>query len=185
MRLAVQAGIRDFGENRIQDALDKFDIEPFPEITRHFIGYLQSNKINKCLQNFQWLHSLQKEKLVRKIDSSENPLYCLIEVNISGEESKSGLNPEQLRDFVQCIRKYRRIRIRGLMGMAAYTNDREAIRHSFMLLRELLEDCRALETDNVRFEELSMGMSHDYRIALEAGATMLRIGTAIFGPRED
>lgn len=184
MRQAAVAGISDFGENRIQDALDKFAVEPFSGITRHFIGYLQSNKVNKCLQNFQWLHSLQTEKLAAKIERSETPLLCLIEINISGEANKSGLNPELLRDFVRKLQKYRGLQVRGLMGMAAYTDNEEEIRSSFRLLRTLLEDCRDLETENLRFEELSMGMSNDYRIALEEGATMLRVGTAIFGARE-
>lgn len=184
MRQAAAAGIGDFGENRIQDALNKFALEPFGGITRHFIGYLQSNKVNKCLQNFQWLHSLQTEKLAAKIERSETPLLCLIEVNISGEANKSGLNPELLRDFVRKLRKYPGLQVRGLMGMAAFTDNEDEIRDSFRLLRTLSEDCRDLETENLRFEELSMGMSNDYRIALEEGSTMLRIGTAIFGPRE-
>lgn len=182
---AAKAGIRDFGENRIQEALDKFSRESFPGITRHFIGYLQSNKVNKCLQNFNWLHSLQTEKLAGLIAHSEIPLLCLIEVNISGESNKSGIAPAALRSFVKRLSAYRGLQVRGLMGMAPLSEDTAAIRRSFALLRELAEDCRSLETENLRFEELSMGMSGDYRIALQEGASMLRIGTAIFGPREN
>lgn len=181
---AVRAGILDFGENRIQEALDKFSRESFPGITRHFIGYLQSNKVNKCLQNFNWLHSLQTEKLAGLIADSEIPLLCLIEVNISGESSKSGIRPEALRAFVKQLSAYRGLQVRGLMGIAPQSEE-TAIRRSFTLLRELAQDCRSLETENLRFEELSMGMSGDYRIALQEGASMLRIGTAIFGPREN
>ncbi|MDZ7820927.1 MAG: YggS family pyridoxal phosphate-dependent enzyme [Candidatus Marinimicrobia bacterium] len=154
-------------------------------MTRHFIGYLQSNKANKCLQNFDWLHSLQTEKLARIIARKEQGIRCLIEVNISGESNKSGIAPDALYPFVKRIRDYGNLQVRGLMGMAALTDDGGRIRRSFALLRSLLDDCRDLGTENIRFEELSMGMSNDYRTALEEGSTMLRIGTAVFGPRTE
>lgn len=179
----IEAGIRDLGENRIQDALEKFAKHPFPGVSRHFVGYLQSNKANKCLQNFDWLHSLQTEKLARIIARKEPRIKCLIEVNISGEDNKSGIAPDALYPFVKRIREYRDLEIRGLMGMAAFTDDKKRIRDSFILLRTLLNDGKALETENLRLEELSMGMTNDYKIALEEGSTMLRIGTAVFGPR--
>ena len=183
MRLALAAGMTDLGENRIQDALDKFAIDAFDGITRHFLGYLQSNKANKCLQNFDWLHSLQTEKLAKLIANSEHRLKCLIEVNISGEENKSGLQPEELTGFVRKVREFKKLEIFGLMGMAAFTGDEKSIRHSFSLLRELAETCKSLETEYLKMSELSMGMTNDYIIALEEGSTMLRIGTGIFGPR--
>ncbi len=182
MRSAVEAGITDLGENRIQDALDKFSLEAFDGITRHFIGYLQSNKANKCLQNFNWLHSLQTEKLAKLIAKSDDRIKCLIEVNISGEANKSGLPPDELPDFLKKVRDYEGLEIRGLMGMAAFTDDKSRIRRSFALLRSLAEEYKTLETDHFKMDELSMGMTHDYRIALEEGATFLRIGTGIFGP---
>ncbi|MBN2780490.1 MAG: YggS family pyridoxal phosphate-dependent enzyme [Candidatus Marinimicrobia bacterium] len=185
IQAAVDAGILDIGENRIQDALDKFAQRPFPGVTRHFIGQLQTNKAIKCLQNFDWLHSLQTEKLARIIADSDNRIHCLIEVNISGETNKSGLEPEALRSFVQTVREYRGLDIRGLMGMAAFTADETAIRASFALLRELAASCRDLETEHVRLRELSMGMTNDYTLALEEGATMIRIGTGLFGPRSN
>ncbi len=183
MRSAVEAGIKDLGENRIQDALDKFSLEAFDGITRHFIGYLQSNKANKCLQNFNWLHSLQTEKLAKLIAKSDYRIKCLIEVNISGEANKSGLPPDELPDFLKKVRDYEGLEIQGLMGMAAFTDDKSRIRRSFALLRSLAEEYKTLETDHFKMDELSMGMTHDYRIALEEGATFLRIGTGIFGPR--
>jgi PLP dependent protein len=183
MRAAVAAGISDLGENRIQDALVKFELESFPGIRRHFIGYLQSNKVNKCLQNFNWLHSLQTDKIARMIADSGREMICLIEVNISGESNKSGLAPEDVIPFLKSIREYKGLEVRGLMGMAALTEDEKQIRSSFSLLRSISESCKFLENDSIRFEELSMGMTHDYRIALREGATLLRIGTGIFGPR--
>ena len=183
MRLVVAAGITDLGENRIQDALDKFSVDAFDGITRHFIGYLQSNKANKCLQNFNWLHSLQTEKLAKLIANSEYRIKCLIEVNISGEKNKSGLLPDELSAFVKKVREFDGLEIRGLMGMAAFTDDESEIRRSFALLRSLAEEYKTLETAQFKMDELSMGMTHDYRIALEEGATLLRIGTGIFGPR--
>jgi PLP dependent protein len=183
MLSAVEAGITDLGENRIQDALDKFSIEPFEGITRHFIGYLQTNKANKCLQNFDWLHSLQSEKLAKLIVNSESRIKCLIEVNISEEENKSGIHPDELLGFVKKLREYKTLEIRGLMGMAAFTDIDESIHRSFKLLRSMAEECKVYETENLKMDELSMGMTHDYRIALKEGATMLRIGTGIFGSR--
>ncbi|MCF7832644.1 MAG: YggS family pyridoxal phosphate-dependent enzyme [Candidatus Marinimicrobia bacterium] len=183
MRSAVEAGITDLGENRIQDALDKFSVEPFEGIARHFIGYLQSNKANKCLQNFNWLHSLQTEKLAKLIADSDSRIKCLIEVNISGETNKSGLLPDQLSTFLNKVREFHGLEVCGLMGMAAFTEDEAEIRRSFALLRSLAEEYKVLETAHFKMDELSMGMTHDYRIALEEGATFLRIGTGIFGPR--
>lgn len=179
----IKAGVTDIGENRIQDALDKFAQEPFPGITRHFIGYLQSNKVNKCLQNFDWLHSLQTEKLAKLIANSDHRILCLIEVNISGEENKSGIQPDDLSAFVKKVREFKGLEVRGLMGMASFTADESVLHASFRLLRDLADDCRYLETEHLSMGELSMGMTNDYRIALEEGSTMLRIGTGIFGPR--
>lgn len=183
MLSAIEAGITDLGENRIQDALDKFSIEPFEGITRHFIGYLQTNKANKCLQNFDWLHSLQTEKLAKLIANNENRIKCLIEVNISGEENKSGIIPDELSSFVKKVREFKGLEVYGLMGMAAFTNNEEAIRSSFSLLKQLADENKDHETEHLKMNELSMGMTHDYRIALEEGSTLLRIGTGIFGPR--
>lgn len=180
---AAEAGMTDLGENRMQDACDKFQKEAFPGIKRHFIGYLQSNKVNKCLQNFDWLHSLQTEKLAKLIAHSEYSLKCLVEVNISGEASKSGIMPEDLSKFIKKLREIEGLELRGLMGMAAFTADETEIRKSFALLRNLAKDLKGLETDMITMDELSMGMTHDYRIALEEGASMIRVGTGIFGPR--
>jgi hypothetical protein len=184
MHAAMEAGIRDFGENRIQDALLKFERDAFPGVTRHFIGYLQSNKVNKCLQNFNWLHSLQTDKIARTIADADQRMMCLLEVNISGEANKSGLEPDDVVSFAKRIREYSGLQVRGLMGMAPYTDDEIRIRSAFSLLRSVSESCKFLETESLRFEELSMGMTHDYRIALQEGATILRIGTGVFGARE-
>lgn len=183
MRQALEAGMTNLGENRIQDALDKFAIDPFEGVTRHFIGYLQTNKANKCLQNFDWLHSLQTEKLAKLISDSDYRIKCLIEVNISGEENKSGVPVDEVRDFIKKCREFDGLEIRGLMGMAAFVNDELQIRNSFRLLRTLFEECKSYETEHLKMDELSMGMTHDYRIALEEGSTMIRVGTGIFGAR--
>jgi hypothetical protein len=183
MRQALEAGMTDLGENRIQDALDKFTIDPFEGVTRHFIGYLQTNKANKCLQNFDWLHSLQTEKLAKLISDSEHRIKCLIEVNISGEDNKSGVPVDELSCFIKKCREFKGLEICGLMGMAAFVNDELQIRNSFRLLKTLSEECKPYETEHLKMDELSMGMTHDYRIALEEGSTMIRVGTGIFGAR--
>lgn len=181
---AVDAGAVALGENRIQDAIPKLDAHPFPGVERHFIGYLQSNKLSKCLTYFDWLHSLQSVNLVKRIHEKESDINCLIEVNISGDSSKSGLSPDNLKQFVRDVQSYPKCRIRGLMGMASFTDDPNDIRKSFRLLKELALDLAPMETETMNFSELSMGMSNDYKIALEEGATMIRVGTGIFGQRQ-
>ena len=126
---------------------------------------------------------MQSKKLAKLIAKNENRIKCLIEVNISGEENKSGICPDDLPAFIKKVREYEGLDVRGLMGMAAFTQDDEAIRRSFRLLRQSVEACKHLETENLKMNELSMGMTNDYRIALEEGSTMIRVGTGIFGPR--
>jgi len=185
IRIAVSAGAEALGENRIQDAVRKFDENSFSGVERHFIGYLQSNKVNKCIRYFHWLHSLQSVNCARKISGKESNLQCLVEVNISGEKSKSGLQPDELRSFLKTIREFRHCRVRGLMGMAAFNANTEVIRSSFAHLKELAEQNKDLESSHMSMNELSMGMTQDYIIALEEGATMIRIGTGLFGPRQN
>lgn len=184
MKEAVVSGIHDLGENRIQEAENKLSREPFTGIEKHFIGTIQSNKARKMLQYFDWFHGLFTLKVAKIIDREASPIKCLIQVNTSGEESKSGLYPEQMREFVRSIQPLKHLQVRGLMTIGPLTEDREAVRRAFRLLFELHQDAKKLESEHIRFDELSMGMSGDWRIALEEGSSMLRIGTAIFGARE-
>ena len=184
IQMAINAGIKVIGENKVQDAIAKFEKESFPGIERHYIGKLQSNKVNKVLNNFHFIHSLDREKIVKKIDKSGSQIKCLIEVNTSGEKSKGGVEPEELENFICKLHKYKNIQIVGLMTISPLTKNEDEIRRSFRNLKELLEANKKNETDNIHFNELSMGMTNDYKIALQEGATMIRIGRGIFGSRK-
>lgn len=186
MRMAAAAGITDFGENRIQEALNKFSSETFPGIERHYIGAFQSNKAQDILNHFDWLHSLDRLKTARLVAKEESSLHILIQVNTSGETSKGGIAPDDMESFVdQLIESTPSLLIKGLMTMGPLTKDTKKNRHSFALLRELSEKMKDRETGSFSFHELSMGMTDDYRIALEEGATMIRIGRGLFGPRPE
>ncbi len=184
IKTAINAGVKIIGENKVQDALAKFKEESFPGIERHYIGKLQSNKVNKVLDNFHFIHSLDREKIVKKIDNSKSQIKCLIEVNTSGEKSKGGVDPEKLENFILELHKYKNIQIVGLMTISPLTENKNEIRKSFKQLKGLLEVNKKNETDNIHFNELSMGMTNDYTIALQEGATMIRIGRGIFGSRK-
>ncbi|MEA3500504.1 MAG: YggS family pyridoxal phosphate-dependent enzyme [Candidatus Marinimicrobia bacterium] len=184
MKTAIEAGIKIIGENKVQEALAKFKKESFPGIEKHYIGKLQSNKVKKVVKNFDYIHSVDREKIVRKIDKLNTKIKCLIEVNTSGEESKGGVEPRELEDFILQIQKYKNIQIIGLMTISPLTENKNEIRKSFRQLKGLLEANKKNETDNIHFNELSMGMTNDYIIALQEGATMIRVGRGIFGSRE-
>ena len=184
IQMAIKAGIKAIGENKVQDAIEKFQKESFSGIERHYIGKLQSNKVNKVVENFHFIHSLDREKIIKKIDGMNSQIKCLIEVNTSGEKSKGGVDPAELEEFICKLHKYKNIQIIGLMTISPLTKNEENIRKSFRQLRELLEANKKNETTNIRFAELSMGMTNDYKIALQEGATMIRIGRGIFGARE-
>ncbi|MDA3872014.1 MAG: YggS family pyridoxal phosphate-dependent enzyme [Candidatus Marinimicrobia bacterium] len=184
IQMAINAGIKVIGENKMQESIKKFQAESFPGIERHYIGKLQSNKVNKVLNNFHFIHSLDREKIVKKIDKSDSQIKCLIEVNTSGEKSKGGVEPEELGNFIYKLHKYKSIRIVGLMTISPLTKNEDEIRKSFRNLKELLETNKKNETENIHFNELSMGMTNDYKIALQEGATMIRIGRGVFGSRK-
>ncbi len=179
IREAMKLGIADFGENRWQVARPKFEM--FPEVNWHFIGHLQSNKAGDVIRHCSLIHSLDRPSLARAIQVNGERLNkqvdCLVQVNISGEKNKYGLVPEDLPSFLGELQKYPRIRVLGLMGMAPFVENPEEARPYFQLLRKLQQDCA---TPEVALAELSMGMSGDYRVAVEEGATLLRVGSALF-----
>lgn len=178
---AYDAGCRNFGENRIQEALPKIEEAP-KDIQWHFIGPLQLNKVRKAIGRFVLIHSVDDPKLAKKISecSLEVNLVTsiLLQVNTSGEESKQGLSPTEWREAFKEVKDLPGISIRGLMTIAPLTEDKERIRSCFADLRlfrdELVDDYK------ISLPDLSMGMSHDYHLAIEEGATLLRIGSQIF-----
>lgn len=179
-----QEGCRDFGESRIQDALEKIDQLP-DDIRWHFIGTLQRNKVPQTVGRFQLIHSVDSFELLKKISQTSEKLgketSVLLQVNTSGESTKHGLPPDDWRELFDRVVGLPMIRVLGLMTMAPLTEDEASIRDCFRRLRLLRDEFRMRSGGAMLFEHLSMGMSHDYPIAIEEGATLLRIGSAIFG----
>jgi pyridoxal phosphate enzyme (YggS family) len=181
---AAATGQRIFGESRVQEARDKIPACP-PGLDWHFIGHLQKNKVRQALPLFAFVHSIDSAPLAQAIDriagETGKPVEGLLEVNISGEETKHGFNPEQLRSEFAALARLPHLHIRGLMTMAPYSDNPEDARPVFRALRELRDELRAAHNDPL--PELSMGMSGDFVPAIEEGATLVRIGSSIFGAR--
>jgi pyridoxal phosphate enzyme (YggS family) len=180
---AYQAGARDFGENRVQEWREKKDALP-KDVRWHLIGHLQTNKVKHVIGQIALLHSLDRIELADEIEKQARSkkiaeVLCLVQVNMSGEESKFGLDPARVVDFVRQMPLRSSIRIRGLMSIGPLTEDESKIRECFRKTRELQEDLKK-EFSHYGWDVLSMGMSADYRIAIEEGANMLRIGSLVF-----
>ena len=178
--------ITAIGENRIQEAAEKFrSFADMPGLVRRFIGHLQSNKVNKCLELFETVDSVDSVKLARRISNRAAVLGktvpILLEVNTSGEPQKGGFGPDQEEDMLTCMRESN-IQVEGLMTIGPYTQDQKAIRKSFSALRLLSQSLNTQAGEKI-LKELSMGMSGDYELAAEEGSTMVRLGTALFGLR--
>jgi pyridoxal phosphate enzyme (YggS family) len=181
-----QAGCREFGESRVQEALEKIPCLPH-DCQWHLVGSLQSNKVGKAISAFHLIHSVNTPLLAQKISQASQTqgitTSILLQVNTSGEKSKQGLSAEEWQHSLEAINQLSHLKIEGLMTMAPYTEDQRVIRSCFRQLYQLREAWRGQMKDPLLFQHLSMGMSHDYLIAIEEGATLLRIGTAIFGDR--
>ncbi|MDX1404769.1 MAG: YggS family pyridoxal phosphate-dependent enzyme [Woeseiaceae bacterium] len=181
---AYNAGQREFGENFVQEGLDKIAAVAREDIVWHFVGHLQANKTRAVAEHFQWVHTVDRLKIARRL-SEQRPadaaaLDVCIEVNIDNEASKSGVTIEQLPELADAIANLPRLKLRGLMCLPAIREDFEEQRRPFARLREMLE---SLNGKGLGLDTLSMGMSGDYAAAICEGATIVRIGTAIFGPR--
>ncbi len=189
LRLAWQAGCRMLGENKVQEALRKWEAlrEELPELRWSVIGHLQTNKAKEVARfaaEFQALDSLRLAKeLDRRLQREGRSLEVFVQVNTSGEESKYGLAPEELGPFLRELPAFSALRVRGLMTLAALSADGERVRECFKLLRRLRDQWRETALEGIALEELSMGMSGDFEAAIEEGATVVRVGQAIFGKR--
>lgn len=182
MRELAACGVRDFGENRAQDFLAKSaELADLP-VRWHFIGHLQTNKVRSVVDRIACLHSLDSFRLAAEIQKwrTGSPLDCFVEVNVSGESAKTGMPAEEVRDFVDGLAKYDKIKVVGLMGMAAETDDAETARKRFASLAALRDEIRGRALPWAPCAFLSMGMSRDFRIALECGATHVRLGSILF-----
>lgn len=178
---ALDAGLTHLGENRPEGLLEKHQIIA-DRATWHYIGSMQTRKVRKVIDQIDYLHSLDRISLAQEIDKRVNhTVNCFVQVNVSGEESKHGLVPEEVPAFIEQIADYPHIRVVGLMTMAPNTEDREVIRNVFKGLKRLQLEIASKGYVNAPCTELSMGMSNDYEIAIEEGATFVRIGTALVG----
>lgn len=186
LREVYDAGCRDFGENKVQEILDKYEQLP-NDIRWHMIGHLQTNKVKYIIDKVYMIHSVDSVKLAREISKEAVKkgvcVKILLEVNVAGEETKFGFTPEEVKSMVKEILLLPGIEVCGLMTIAPYVENTEDNRQYFACLRQILIDIRGENTDNIIGEHLSMGMSGDYSVALEEGATLIRVGTGIFGER--
>jgi len=177
---AAKVGIKDFGENRVQEANEK--IKQFPELKWHFIGHLQSNKAKDVLPCYTLIHSLDRLSLAKALqrcgERFDLKANVLVQVNTSGEESKFGLGPDELPRFLEKIKNYDRLKVKGLMTMAPFYDNPEETRPCF---RELCRLRDQYSSTDYNLEHLSMGMTNDYMVAIEEGATIIRVGSALFG----
>jgi pyridoxal phosphate enzyme (YggS family) len=181
---ALSCGIAHFGENRDEGLLEKWD-HLSNKAVWHFIGSLQTKKVKKIIDKISYIHSLDRISLAEEIHKrATQPVKCFIQVNVSGEESKHGLEPEEVAGFVKDLSPFTNIELVGLMTMAPYTEDEKLLRKCFRDLKDLQESIKAMNLSYAPCSELSMGMSNDYMIAIEEGATFIRIGSALVGSEQ-
>ncbi len=181
---ALEAGVADLGENRDEGLLQKWEVLRDKPVW-HYIGTLQSRKVKHIIDKVEYIHSLDRLSLAQEINKRANKtVNCLVQVNVSGEQSKHGLSSEEVIPFIKSLRPFENIRIAGLMTMAPLTDDEHVIRECFSTLRELRNEVQRLNLTFAPCQELSMGMSNDFAIAIEEGATMIRIGTALVGEED-
>jgi pyridoxal phosphate enzyme (YggS family) len=176
MREAAACGVKDFGENRLQEAITKIDEFRDAGLTWHFIGHIQTNKAKKVAEKFDWVHSVDRSDVADKLGlATVKPLSILIEVKLHEEPNKSGAAIADLPAVIDAIRRHDKLELKGLMAVPPFLENPEDVRPYFRKLREL--------ATQYQLPELSMGMTHDFEVAIEEGATMVRIGTGLFGKR--
>lgn len=191
---ALQAGVPELGENRWQVAKPKWEYinehkSELPEPIWHFIGSLQSNKVKDVVGRFHYIHSLDRvslaDALQKQAEKCDQTIKCFIQVNVSGEQSKQGLHPDEVRPFIETIKSYDRLQPVGLMTMAPFELEAEETRPVFAALRQLRDELMQEGGESCTISELSMGMSNDFEVAIEEGATFIRLGTILIGTKED
>lgn len=181
IRAALELGISDFGENYLQEAARK--IETLPKAIRwHMIGHIQSNKAKLVPGNFEYAHSVDRLEIMKALDRQGKPLKVLFEVNLSAEATKHGTTEDALKSMLEHVSELQHLTPVGLMTMPPFVDNPEEVRPYFSQLRNLLDQCN--REFGLSMRELSMGMSQDFEVAIEEGATMVRIGTALFGERQ-
>ena len=182
----IESGVCDLGENRPEGLLSKQADILDRNLIWHFIGNVQSRKVKDMINGIDYLHSLDRLSVAKEIQKrADHTVNCFVQVNVSGEESKSGLQIEEVEEFVQQLQQYDKIKVVGLMTMAPFTDDNELIRSVFRSLRKMRDEMSSKELKYAPCTLLSMGMSNDYVIAIEEGATHVRIGTALVGTESE
>ena len=183
--MAINENQRHFGENYCQEAIEKIKTITQPNVVWHFIGPIQSNKTKQIAHYFDWVHTVDRIKIARRLDEMRPdnmaPLNICIQVNTSGEVTKSGLSINEVEDFINELKHFKRLKVRGLMSLPEIKASFDEQRNSFSLLKKVLYE---LEADNPELDTLSIGTTQDMEAAIAEGATCVRIGTAVFGPRD-
>ncbi|OGO78359.1 MAG: YggS family pyridoxal phosphate enzyme [Clostridiales bacterium GWB2_37_7] len=183
---AVGCGIANLGENKVQEIMDKYDAVD-RNVKWHLIGHLQTNKVKYIIDKVELIHSVDSIKLAEEINkrAEKNNLIkdVLVQINVAEEDTKFGIDLEQAVDFVKSISEFENIRVKGLMTIAPYDLDPEGVRPVFRQLKKKFDELAQMNLPNTDLKHLSMGMSNDYKVAIEEGSNMIRIGTAIFGKR--
>ncbi|HXG93506.1 MAG TPA: YggS family pyridoxal phosphate-dependent enzyme [Blastocatellia bacterium] len=187
VQIAVDAGVRDLGENRVQEALSKVGQVKGEGLRWHLIGHLQSNKARHAVKTFDVVHSIDSRELVERLDriageEARSPVV-LVQVDLGHEATKTGADESELPEIIEALDRSNNLEFRGLMTLPPFFEDAEKARPYFRRLREILDGINQGRSGERRLTELSMGMSHDFEVAIEEGATMVRVGTAIFGAR--
>lgn len=184
---AIQDSVRHFGENYIQEATSKIDIIGKEKACWHFIGHLQSNKAGIAVKYFEYIHTVDSFRLAKEIDRQAKTINKIqkifLQVNISNEKTKSGIDAEKTFELVRQIQTFENISVQGLMCMPPYYEEPEQSRPFFRALLKIKNDINTYQFSNVSLNHLSMGMSNDFKVAIEEGSTMVRIGTSLFGER--
>jgi pyridoxal phosphate enzyme (YggS family) len=182
--MAINEGQRHFGENYCQEAIDKIEAINHPDAIWHFIGPIQSNKTKQIAVHFDWAHTIDRIKIARRLDEArpedKPPLNICVQINISGENSKSGIAIDDTKDFIDELEQFKHLKVRGLMSLPAPTSHFDEQKAAFSELNKKLRDLNQTKSD---LDTLSIGTSQDMEAAIAEGATIVRIGTAIFGPR--
>ena len=185
---AYEIGFRAFGENYVQELVDKYEALP-KDIEWHFIGHLQTNKVKYIAPFVHLIHSVDSFKLLKEIDKqaakNERVIECLMQIYIAKEDSKTGMDKAEYLEMLESgeFKFLKNIKVKGLMGMSTFTDNLDLVREEFRSLKNLFEQTRKIQADNFLLQEISMGMSGDWQLAVEEGSTMVRVGSSIFGSR--
>ena len=183
----IEEGITDFGESRVQELRDRYD--QFPEVNWHMIGHLQRNKVKYLarMDRCELIHSVDSFRLAKKINKragmEDRVMNILVQVNIAQDENKYGLDPDDLIEYLNKVSAFDNLQVKGLMTILPHVDDSEALRTYFQQLKDLADKIKEQNIPNIKMDELSMGMSNDFEVAIEEGATIIRVGRSLFGSR--